>query len=304
MDERFTTIAAIDIGTSKVSCAIAHIGGDDGSISVIGKGTSANTGMRKGVVTDIEKTGAAIKAAVDAAERLSGYHIEHAVITVSGSHVEGQNSSGQVAVANPDREIRDDDVDRVLEVCRAIQVPGSRMLLHVLPSSYIVDGQEGIQQPRGMVAYRLEARAHLITAGARNLDRAADLKDAINIVVADLTVRVCYRNLAARVLPLNVAPGYGDCRMFNVIAGESLGGINRRPDCSTRLLNIGDDPLPHPSVCGGSLSNDRDGAVVAADVGNGAAHLGGADIDRGNRRESLIHRYALPFWMPSLVHRS
>ena len=76
MDERFTTIAAIDIGTSKVSCAIAHIGGDGGSISVIGKGTSANTGMRKGVVTDIEKTGAAIKAAVDAAERLSGYRIE------------------------------------------------------------------------------------------------------------------------------------------------------------------------------------------------------------------------------------
>jgi len=165
-EERYTTIAAIDIGTSKVSCAIAHIGGDNGSISVIGKGTYPNQGMRKGVVTDIEKTGAAIRAAVDAAERLSGYHIEHATITISGSHVEGKNTSGQVAVANPDREIRDDDVDRVLEVCRAIEVPNSRMLLHVLPSSYIVDGQEGIQQPRGMIAYRLEARSHLITAGS------------------------------------------------------------------------------------------------------------------------------------------
>ena len=71
MDERYATIAVIDIGTSKVSCGIAHIGGDGGSITVVGKGTAVNTGMRKGVVTDIEKTGAAIKAAVDAAERLS-----------------------------------------------------------------------------------------------------------------------------------------------------------------------------------------------------------------------------------------
>jgi cell division protein FtsA len=173
-DERYTTIAVIDVGTSKVACAIAHISGDNGSISVIGKGTAANTGLRRGVVTDIEKTGAAIKEAVEKAERLSGYRIEHAAVTLSGTHVEGQNSSGQVAVASPDREIRDDDVDRVLEVCRAIQVPSSRMLLNVLPSSYIVDGQEGIQQPRGMIAYRLEARAHLITASmtaVQNLEK-------------------------------------------------------------------------------------------------------------------------------------
>ncbi|MDP4943369.1 MAG: cell division protein FtsA, partial [bacterium Ellin6529] len=170
---------------SKVSCGIAHIGGDGGSITVVGKGTAVNTGMRKGVVTDIEKTGAAIKAAVDAAERLSGYHIEHATISVSGSHVEGQNSSGQVAVSNPDREIRDDDVDRVLEVCRAVQVPGSRMLLHVLPSSYIVDGQEGIQQPRGMVAFRLEARAHLITAGATAIQNLEKCVQAAGIAVDD-----------------------------------------------------------------------------------------------------------------------
>jgi cell division protein FtsA len=183
MDERYATIAVIDIGTSKVSCGIAHIGGDGGSITVVGKGTAVNTGMRKGVVTDIEKTGAAIKAAVDAAERLSGYHIEHATISVSGSHVEGQNSSGQVAVSNPDREIRDDDVDRVLEVCRAVQVPGSRMLLHVLPSSYIVDGQEGIQQPRGMVAFRLEARAHLITAGATAIQNLEKCVQAAGIAV-------------------------------------------------------------------------------------------------------------------------
>ena len=173
-DERYTTIAVIDVGTSKVACAIAHISGDNGSISVIGKGTAVNTGLRRGVVTDIEKTGAAIKEAVERAQRLSGYEIAHAVVTLSGTHVEGQNSSGQVAVASPDREIRDDDVDRVLEVCRAIQVPSSRMLLNVLPSSYIVDGQEGIQQPRGMIAYRLEARAHLITASTtavQNLEK-------------------------------------------------------------------------------------------------------------------------------------
>ena len=205
MDERYTTVAAIDIGTSKVACAIAHIGGNDGSITVIGKGTAVNTGMRKGVVTDIEKTGAAIKAAVDAAERLSGYHIEHATITVSGSHVEGQNSSGKVAVANPDREIRDDDVDRVLEVCRAIQVPDTRMLLNVLPSSYIVDGQEGIQQPRGMVAYSLEARAHLITAGStavQNLEKcvlyagiAVDDYVPASLAAAELTLTGTEREL-------------------------------------------------------------------------------------------------------------
>ena len=184
-EERYTTIAAIDIGTSKVSCAIAHIGGENGSISVIGKGTYPNQGMRKGVVTDIEKTGAAIRAAVDAAERLSGYHIEHATITISGNHVQGQNTSGQVAVANPDREIRDDDVDRVLEVCRAIEVPNSRMLLNVLPSSYIVDGQEGIQQPRGMIAYRLEARAHLITAGSTAVQNLEKCVQAAGIAVDD-----------------------------------------------------------------------------------------------------------------------
>ena len=205
MEERFTTVAAIDIGTSKVACAIAHIGGLDGAISVIGKGTAVNTGMRKGVVTDIEKTGAAIKAAVDAAERLSGYEIQHATITVSGSHVEGMNSSGKVAVANPDREIRSDDVDRVLDVCRAIQVPSSRMLLNVLPSSYIVDGQEGIQQPLGMVAYSLEARAHLITAGStavQNLEKcvqyagiAVDDYVPASLAAAELTLTETERDL-------------------------------------------------------------------------------------------------------------
>ena len=141
-------------------------------------------------------------------------------------------------------------------------------------------------------------------AGARDLDGAADLKDAINIVVTDLTVRVCYRNLAARVLSFNMAPGYSDCGMLNAIAGESFSGVNRRLNRSTRLLNISDDPLPHSSVCGGTFPNDGDRATVAADVGNGTAHLGGADIDRGNRRESLIHRYALPSLTPALVHRS
>ena len=141
-------------------------------------------------------------------------------------------------------------------------------------------------------------------ARARDLDRAADLKDTINIVVTDLTVRICYRNLAARVLPLNVAPGYGDCCMLNAIAGESLSRVNRRLNRSASLLNVGDDPLAHPSVGGGSFSNHGDRATVATDVRDGTAHLGGADIDRGNRRESLIHRYALPCPSLALVHRS
>lgn len=165
-------VIGIDVGTYKIVSVIAKI---DEYVNVLGVSEVKSGGMRKGQVVDIEEAVAAINASVEGAERMAGYSVSHVIASIGGSQIESLNSRGVVAVSNPQAEISDNDLARVIDAAKAVSMPSTRDIIHVLPRNYIVDGQEGIKDPIGMTGVRLEVDTHIITANSisvRNLDKA------------------------------------------------------------------------------------------------------------------------------------
>ena len=156
-------LVGIDVGTSKVCALIGEVG-RDGRVTVIGHGTVPSSGLKKGAVVNIDQTVRSISDAVEKAERLSGWKIDKAFVGVGGSQVESLNSTGQVAVTAHDREVSREDILRAIEVARAVAIPSNRDVLHVERRGFIVDGQEGVKDPLGMSALRLEVETHIVTA--------------------------------------------------------------------------------------------------------------------------------------------
>ena len=132
----------------------------------MGHGTVPSSGLKKGAVVNIDQTVRSIADAVERAERLSGWKIDKAFVGVGGPHVESLNSTGQVAVTAHHREVTREDVNRAIEVARAVSIPSNREVLHVERRGFIVDGQEGVKDPLGMSALRLEVETHIVTASA------------------------------------------------------------------------------------------------------------------------------------------
>jgi len=165
-------VIGVDVGTYKIVCVIAKV---DEYVNVLGVSEVKSSGMRKGQVVDIEDAVSAINTAVEGAERMAGYSVSHVVASIGGSQIESLNSRGVVAVSNPQAEIADNDLTRVIDAAKAVSMPSTRDIIHVLPRNYIVDGQEGIKDPIGMTGVRLEVDTHIITANSisvRNLDKA------------------------------------------------------------------------------------------------------------------------------------
>jgi len=132
-------------------------------VTILGVGESPSDGLRKGVVVNLDKTITAIQAATVAAERMAGQRIESVVVSLGGTHLWSQNSTGVVAVAHPDHEIGEDDVHRVVEASRAISVASDRQVIHVIPRAYTVDGQDGVRDAVGMTGHRLEVESNILT---------------------------------------------------------------------------------------------------------------------------------------------
>jgi cell division protein FtsA len=154
-------LTGLDVGTSKV-CALVGEAGAEGELAVLGHGVAPCTGLRKGVVVNIEATVEAIRAALDEAEKTSGQRVGAIVVGVAGPHIRGLNSHGIVAVRGG--EVGGRDVDRVIDAARAVAIPLDRQVLHILPQQFAVDEQEGVRDPIGMAGVRLEARIHIVTA--------------------------------------------------------------------------------------------------------------------------------------------
>ncbi|MBL7159172.1 cell division protein FtsA [Candidatus Microgenomates bacterium] len=165
-------VVGIDVGTSKVVTIVASISNEEKSI--IGVSSVPSKGIKKGQVVDIEETTGPILESLEAAERMAGYSVSSAFISVGGVHIKSQNSHGVVAVAEPKQEITENDILRVVEAAKAISLPSSYEIIHVLPRGFIVDGQEGILDPVGMTGVRLEVDTHLVMGGGtslRNLEK-------------------------------------------------------------------------------------------------------------------------------------
>jgi cell division protein FtsA len=176
-------IAGIDLGSTKITTIVAQLHEDPTTmgktINIVGVSSVESKGIKKGQIVDIEEAVEAIIESVEGAERMAGYNLDNAYISLGGAHVASQNSHGVVAVSDPEGEITSTDVDRVTEAASAISLPSSRELIHVLPKEYIVDGEEGIRDPVGMSGVRLEVQTHLITA---SMGAIKNIKKAVNDV--------------------------------------------------------------------------------------------------------------------------
>lgn len=179
-------IVSLDIGTSKVRAIIGEAAGNN--INVIGVGSAAGEGIRHGSIVDIDLTVESIREAVDHAERMVGIHITSAYVGISGNHIQLQSSHGVVAVSSTDREIGEEDMDRVLQQARVVALPPEREIIDVVAKEYIVDGLRGIVDPRGMLGVRLEVEAYLITGSRTAIHNVVRCVERAGIEVANLVL--------------------------------------------------------------------------------------------------------------------
>jgi cell division protein FtsA len=175
---RENLVCGLDIGTTKTCAVIGEVAGDlprAPELRILGVGRSRASGMRRGVVRDIDETTRAVREAVAAAERMAGFKIEDVYVGMPGEHVRAITSPGVVNVTSP--EVQASDVGRVMEVARAVVLPPDSEILHTLPQEYLVDGQRGISDPVGMTGTRLEVDVCMVTMStsvAQNLRKAVE----------------------------------------------------------------------------------------------------------------------------------
>ena len=180
-------LVACDIGTSKI-CVLIGEQNDNGTLDVIGKGAASNRGTRKGNIVNVDATIEAIKRAAEEAEIMAGVQISRAWVGASGSNVRSFNSRGVVAVAGKDREITKEDVARVVDAARGVQIPQDHEVIHVVPREFAVDGQDGVADPVGMVGARLEAEVHVVTAPVAVTQNIVTCANKAGIEVAQLVL--------------------------------------------------------------------------------------------------------------------
>lgn len=177
-------LAGLDIGSTKVSVIVGRPNGE--SLEIIGLGTAANQGFKKGVVVNIENTTEAIRQAREEAELMAGVQVDEVWLGVGGSHIQSFDSQGMVAVR--EREIAVRDIERVVQAAKAVSVPGDREVIHVLPREFKIDEQDGILDPIGMSGVRLEAAVHIVTAGKTALQNMTKCTEKAGLAISGLVL--------------------------------------------------------------------------------------------------------------------
>lgn len=181
-------IVGLDIGSQKIRTIVSRVDFETEKPQIIGLGESFSNGIRRGVVVDVEEATSSISSSIEKAERTSGVPIEHAFVSVGGSHVISENSKGVIAVGRADNEITDDDVSRAIDAASAISLPPNHEILHVVPRYFIVDNQEGIKDPVGMNGVRLEVEAVIIEGATSYIKNLTKCIARAGIEIDDLIV--------------------------------------------------------------------------------------------------------------------
>jgi cell division protein FtsA len=189
MRNRENLIVGLDIGTTKI-CALAAEADSGEPLNIVGFGQAPSEGINKGVVVNIEKTVRSIQHAVRQCELMSGTQIKTVFAGIAGQHIRGVNSHGMVTVQH-NRTVTEEDIRRVIEAAQAITIPNDREVLHILPQEFIVDDQDGVQNPLGMTGIRLEVNVHIVTCAAtsgQNIVKCCNLAglDVVDIVLEPL----------------------------------------------------------------------------------------------------------------------
>ncbi|MFC1987277.1 cell division protein FtsA [Chloroflexota bacterium] len=180
-------LTSIDVGTTKICTIIAELGSGD-TLRVAGVGITPSNGLHKGLVVNINDAKESIRESVSKAEQASGYRVESAYVGVTGRHVTSLNNRGVVAITRNDRLVRSDDLKRVLQCAQSVEVPSDKKVLHVIPRTYAVDGQDGVRNPVGMHGFRLDVETHVITAAVASVQNLAKCIRGIGLDIEDLVL--------------------------------------------------------------------------------------------------------------------
>jgi len=237
-------IVGLDIGTSKIACIVAEAA-PDGRVDVVGIGTHPSKGLRRGVVVNIESTVESIRLAIEEAELMADVDIKKVYVGIAGSHIRGYNSHGVVATKNG--EVAEEDVTRVVEAAKAMNIPADQQILHVLPQEYIIDRQDGIREPVGMSGVRLETRVHVITgavSSAQNIIKCCnrcdlDVSDMVLEQIASSEAVLSQDEKDIGVLLVDIGGGTTDLAIF-------IDGAIRH----TAVIPVGGDHLTNDLVAG------------------------------------------------------
>lgn len=189
------TIACIDIGTTKI-CTLVGERDDDGNLRILGVGIAPSKGIRRGMVVNVAETAQAIAASVESAQRISGYHIESALVGVGGKHISSVNSRGVVVISRGHRGIVEEDIERALESARAIAIPHNREIIHTIPRGFVIDEQDGVKDPIGMQAFRLEVEAHIVTGASSSISNLIKCVEEAGLGVDAVTLQPLASGLA------------------------------------------------------------------------------------------------------------
>ena len=173
---------ALDLGTHKTAVLLAAMNGSEPH--VVGLGTAASTGLRRGVVNNIDATIQGVQRAVHEAEVMADCEIQSLVVGLSGSHIKGISSHGMIPIRGS--EVTSADIEQVHDAARAVPMPGDRHVLHVLPKEYIVDDQDGVRDARGMAGVRLEARVHVLSAATAVLENVVKCCNRAGVSVSQV----------------------------------------------------------------------------------------------------------------------
>jgi len=246
-------LSSIDVGSSKVAVLIGQQSEASGKINILGASSLPSVGIRKSQIVNIEEASDCIIKTVEAAERMAGLAVGKILVSVGGIHISSQNSHGVVAVANPEGEIVSDDVRRAIEAARAISLPSSREILHVIPRTFTVDSQQGVADPIGMSGVRLEVETHIITGSTtalKNLSKCvaeigADIGDLVFSGIASATAVLTETEKELGVVLLDIGGGTTSLVIF----------LENAP-CYSAVLPVGAKNVTNDLAIGLRLSLD------------------------------------------------
>jgi cell division protein FtsA len=271
-------IVGLDIGTTKICAVVGEV--KDGNVDIVGIGTHPSVGMRKGVVVNIENTVKSISKAIEEAEMMAGCDISVVYVGIAGSHIKGFNSHGLIAINQ--REIRTEDIERVVEAARAVPIPPDLEVIHVLPQEYTVDDHSGIQDPRGMTGVRLEADVHIVTGSASAVHNIVKCCNLAGLEVASVVIEplasagavLSHEEMDLGVALIDIGGGTSDLAIFSEGAIRhtfvlGVGGNNLTNDLSIGLRTPMQDAQRLKEEYGCALSSmiDKDQAIDVPSVG-------------------------------------
>jgi len=180
MDEISRYAVGVDIGTSTVRTVVASVN-SDGALNVVGYAEAPNSGMRRGVVVNLVGPCNAIDKTLFDAERMSGFQVKSATVSINGTQILSTRTEGMIAVGGTEHEINENDLARVQDVALQGRVPANQEVLSVVPLQYVLDGQGGIKNALGMTGSRLEMQANVISTMTPNYDNLCKVMDTVNV---------------------------------------------------------------------------------------------------------------------------